>query len=102
MIFDLDYPEDFNEEQCQALEAAAEIAGTDDMSELEDYIDCIRQGRYELLPDVQTYEDLGYANREYTGLFDEYAYLFNWEKFGEEINADKRGEFTSYGWITFD
>ena len=95
------YPVDFDDYQCQALDAAAEMQGTEDLSELAPYIKAIRNGRYQFLPDVYNARDLGYANSEMTGLNDALAVFFDWEAFGESLNCDYNGAFTCYGWIAF-
>lgn len=95
------YPADFDDYQCEALDAAAEVVGTEDLTELEPYVKAIRDGNFKFLPNVNDYRDLGYANREFTGLYENLEYLFDWETFGEEIDRDDNGDFTSYGWIAF-
>ena len=95
------YPADFDDYQCKALDAASDIANTEDLNDLTPYIKAIRSGNFKFLPDVEDYADLGYAHREDTGLVENLQWLFDWEEYGYEINRDYSGDFTSYGWIAF-
>lgn len=95
------YPADFDAKQRLALDAAAEIEDTQDIAELTSYVEAIRYGDYELLPDVENDYDLGYAHLDETGLCDDLEEFFDWKSFGHWINRDRGGEFTSYGWVCF-
>lgn len=95
------YPADFDDEQCLVLDAAID-AGYCDEDDFGDVVARIRKGDYEFIPDVYDDYDLGYAFREIVGLDEKLEFYFDWERFGNDINLDRSGQFTTYGWLTFN
>ena len=93
---EFNYPDDFNESQCLALEAASEF-----VYDLNWAIDKIRKNEYSLWTEVNDEEDLGFAYAQSLEL-PTWAYTyFDFEKFGWDIKAEHNGTLTSLGWFTF-
>ena len=84
---ELKYPDDFNESQCLALEAAFEFVHDIDWA-----IEKIRKKEYSLWSDV-TDQSLELPTWAYT--------YFDFEKFGWDIKAEHSGIMTTLGWFIF-
>ena len=93
---ELMYPDDFNESQCLALEAASEF-----VYDLNWAIEKIRKKEYSLWTEVTDEEELGFAYAQSLEL-PTWAYTyFDFEKFGWDIKAEHSGTMTTLGWFTF-
>ena len=93
---ELKYPDDFDESQCLALEAAFEFVHDVDWA-----IEKIRKKEYSLLTEVTDEEELGFAYAQSLEL-PTWAYTyFDFEKFGWDIKAEHSGTMTTLGWFTF-
>ena len=98
MIFVCDFalPEEFTEEQKTALLAVSEFVFDIDWA-----TEKIRKGEYELWDDVKNYKSLGRAVTESLELPDWSYIYFDFEKFGNDLAAERQGMMTSYGWFVF-
>jgi len=80
----------------------AAIIESDSIS-LKEAMECVDE--IELIPDVDNERDLGYYYVEDSGIYDTkslgpLANYIDYESFGRDIQLDKAGSFTSYGYVT--
>lgn len=95
------YPADFDSQQRAMLDEAAAIYDfATDEDAFADTVTAIRDGDYFYVDGARDEYDIGYAQRDITGVDEALECFFDFAAFGEQIaDSYEGGGFARFGWL---